>query len=89
LQGIAAVSQAYCKQLKLHSLQINQHAKNSIMFVKQKISGKYCLSGRPFLTEKGAAKRGGKPIISIFAVAAKSISGILQNSPTYAFFGTA
>lgn len=87
------MSQAYCKQLKLHSLQINQHAKNSIMFVKQKISGKYCLSGRPFLTEKGAAKGGGekkkKPIISIFAVAAKSISGILQNSPTYAFFGTA
>lgn len=63
------------------------------MFIKQKISGKYCLSGRPFLTEKGAAKGGGekkkKPIISIFAVAAKSISGILQNSPTYAFLGTA
>lgn len=30
------------------------------MFVKQKISGKYCLSGRPFLTEKGAAKGGGE-----------------------------
>lgn len=26
------------------------------MFFKQKISGKYCLSGKPFLTENGAAK---------------------------------
>jgi len=71
LQGIAAVSQAYCKQLKLHSLQINQHAKNSIMFVKQKISGKYCLSGRPFLTEKGAAKRGGEAYYFYFCSCSK------------------
>lgn len=42
--------------------------------------------GRPFLTEKGAAKGKEISIISIFAVTAKSISEILQNTALHMHF---